>query len=150
MNYTVRTAHTEDLELLVHFAHAEAVDAEGINLPPEIVRKGILTALENPAVARYWVLADVDGQVVGHISVVREWSNWKAGYYWWIQSLYIRPEHRGKNGLELLLEKIKETARQENALEVRLGVHRDNLRARRAYQRNEISELPYILMRMDL
>lgn len=150
MNYTVRTAHTEDLELLVRFAHAEAVDAEGINLPPEIVRKGILTALGNPAVARYWVLADVDGQVVGHISVVREWSNWKAGYYWWIQSLYIRPEHRGKNGLELLLEKIKETARQENALEIRLCVHRDNLRARRAYQRNEFSELPYILMRMDL
>lgn len=48
------------------------------------VRKGIRAALEDESVAIYWVLQGSRDEIVGNISVVKEWSNWKAGYYWWI------------------------------------------------------------------
>ena len=150
MNFTARIAHFDDLDTLVSFALHEAEDAEGITLTFDIVRVGIQDALENPDIARYWTLVDSDGNVVGNISVLKEWSNWKAGFYWWIQSVYIRPEHRGRNGLKALMDKVKETAIGENALEIRLYVHQDNHRARRAYQRSGFTEAPYVIMAMDL
>jgi len=150
MNFTVKTARMDDLDTLVSFALAEAKDAEGITKPPELVRKGIQAALENPAIARYWVLENPERQVIGNISVLKEWSNWNAGYYWWIQSMYIRPEYRGKNGMKWLVDQVRETAIRENALEIRLYVHQDNLRARKAYQRAGFSKLPYEIMAMEL
>jgi GNAT superfamily N-acetyltransferase len=96
----------------------------------------------------YWVLEDDSGQAVGSISVVTEWSNWRAGYYWWIQSLYIRPEDRGQNLMTYLLAAVAEEARQEGALELRLIVHRDNSRAIRAYAREGFEEAAYVMMAM--
>jgi hypothetical protein len=66
------------------FALSEAKEAEGIRVNRGQVRKGIRAALEDESVAIYWVLQGSRDEIVGNISVVKEWSNWKAGYYWWI------------------------------------------------------------------
>jgi GNAT superfamily N-acetyltransferase len=143
MAIQVREANPDDLESLVSLTTAEAAEAEGRELSPEVLRVGIQAGLENPKVARYWILEHNQAGVVGSISIVKEWSDWRAGYYWWIQSLFIEPEFRGQGFLSHLLTAVKEKARLENAVELRLYVHQDNKRAIRAYHRAGFLETPY-------
>jgi GNAT superfamily N-acetyltransferase len=150
MNFFVRIANIDDLDTLVSFTLAEAKEAEGIKKSSVIVRKGIKAALENPTIARYWVLENHERETIGSVSVVKEWSDWHAGYYWWIQSMFIRPEYRGQKLMRLLLDKVREAARKEEAIDIRLYVHKDNIRAIKAYSREGFSVSPYQIMRMDL
>jgi ribosomal protein S18 acetylase RimI-like enzyme len=150
MDYIVRRARLSDLEKLVDFTLAEAVEAEGSRKSREKARRGILAALEDESIAVYWVLEDSRSYIVGNISVVKEWSNWHAGHYWWIQSLYIRPEHRGRGLIETLIRTVKESAKEGGALDLRLYVHKHNRRAIRAYQKCGFRDADYQIMRMDI
>lgn len=150
MRFTVRNAAIDDLQTLVDFAVSEARDAEGVTKARECVLAGVQRGLEDTAIARYWVVQDERGRTVGNISVVREWSNWNAGFYWWIQSMFIVPEHRGKGLMSLLLEMVTEAARSEGALDIRLCVHRDNVRAIRAYRKVGFSDSSYQVMSLKV
>lgn len=145
-NYFVRPAKLTDLEKLISFSILEAKEAEGINLSPENVRRGILAALENDALSKYWVLAKESNEVIGSVSVIREWSNWNGGYYWWIQSLFIQPEFRGIGLMQKLIDTVKEEAQRGGGLDLRLYVHRTNTRAIKAYRKSGFSESDYRIM----
>ncbi len=150
MDYTVREATIEDLDVLVPFVSAEAFEAEGLTLEADTVSKGISFGLKNKNIAMYWVVETSDGRVIGNISTVKEWSDWNAGFYWWIQSIYVLPEHRGKNVVRLLLEQVNEKGREEGAIDLRLYVHADNHRAIKAYVREGFAELNYKIMRLAI
>jgi len=150
MDYVVRRGKLIDLGQLVEFTLSEANEAEGINKNREKVRKGIRTALEDESVAVYWVIQDSHNELIGNVSVVKEWSNWNAGYYWWIQSMYIRPEHRGRGLMKKLLQTVRESARQGKALDLRLYVHKNNERAIKAYLKSGFVDSDYRIMRMGL
>jgi GNAT superfamily N-acetyltransferase len=150
MTFTVRKAKVADLETLVSFAVSEADEAEGVRKSDELVRAGVKAGLEDNSVATYWVLEDENSIVVGNVSVVKEWSNWNAAYYWWIQSMYIRPEFRGMGLMRKLLSAVKDAARQEGALEIRLCVHKTNKRAIKAYRREGFSDSDYQIMTMRI
>lgn len=150
MDYVVRRARLTDLERLVEFTLSEAREAEGISKNSETARHGIRAALEDESFAVYWVLQRSDEEVVGNISVVREWSNWNAGYYWWIQSLYIMPEHRGRGLLNKLIKTVREAAKQAQALDLRLYVNKNNERAIKAYLKSGFMDSAYRIMTMDI
>jgi GNAT superfamily N-acetyltransferase len=150
MDYVVRRAVLSDLEELVAFTLAEAREAEGIRKPPEIARRGIRTALDDESLAVYWVVQTRLGEIVGNISVVKEWSNWNAGYYWWIQSLYVRPDHRRRGLMTRLIRVVRESARQSKALDLRLYVHKNNRRAIKAYLEAGFVHSDYRIMRTDI
>ena len=149
-NHIVRSAGIDDLNTLVTFTLAEALEAEGSNKSSARVHEGIKTALADPAIASYWVLENPDGDLIGSVSVVKEWSDWHAGFYWWIQSMFIQPEYRGQQLMRRLLDKVRREAEDEDALEVRLYVHNDNIRATKAYEREGFSISPYKIMVMPL
>ena len=148
MTYSVRPATVSDLDKLVQFTIAEAVDAEGSEIGAN-VREGVLTALEDNSFATYWVL-ECAGEVIGNVSVVKEWSDLNAGYYWWIQSMYIEPGHRGKGLIKLLIGAVQEQAGKARALELRLYVHKDNSAAIRAYRKNGFGSSDYQIMTMEV
>ncbi len=150
MTFSVRPATIDDLDTLLDFVLAEAREAEGDNKVPDTVREGIRAGLEYPNVARYWVLLNEQDEVVASISIIQEWSDWHAGYYWWIQSMFIRPEYRGQGLMKPLLAAIKQAAQDEQALELRLYVHQDNQRAIKAYVREGFDSSVYKIMTMDL
>lgn len=150
MGGIVRRAKLGDLEKLVEFTLAEASEAEGLSKNVEIARAGIRRALEDESVAIYWVLEDGHNEVLGNISVVKEWSNWNAGYYWWIQSLYIRPEHRGHGYMQQLIQTVKESARQHKGLDIRLYVYKNNKRAISAYLKSGFVDSDYRIMIMKI
>jgi GNAT superfamily N-acetyltransferase len=150
MDATVRRATLADLDSLIHFAAQEAREAEGIDKAPATLRAGILAALENEQLALYWVLADERDRPVGVISAMKEWSNWNAGFYWWIQSLYIAPDYRGRGYLTALFDAVRGEARRQGGLDLRLYVHDGNERARAAYRKNGFAEMHYRTMHSAL
>jgi len=150
MAFDIRRARSADLESLVSFALAEAKEAEGITKDSERVRQGITTALHDESVAMYWVLEKNNTGVIGSVSIVKEWSDWNSGYYWWIQNMYILPEFRGKGLMERLIQALKDTARNEDALELRLYVHKNNAQAISAYQKAGFFDSDYRIMTISL
>ena len=135
MKFKVRNAKLDDLDNLVEFVIAEANEAEGIIKSSEIVLNGIKAGLENPDIARYWIIENENGNPFGNVSVVKEWSDWNCAFYWWIQSMFLLPNYRGIGLMEALLKEVKLAAENENAIELRLYVHKDNDRAIKAYKK---------------
>lgn len=150
MRLKVRHASLKDLEKLVIFAREEAREAEGIKKETDTLRAGIITALKDKNIALYWVLVDQNDEPVGNISVLREWSNWNAGFYWWIQSIYILPEFRGKGYFSKLMETVKTEAKKMGGLDIRLYVHKKNVRAIKAYLKSGFKESKYKMMILKL
>ena len=146
----IRAATAADLAVLVDFTLQEARDAEGVSLDPTAVGRGVARALEDPALARYWIAEDPDGRIVASTSITAEWSNFHGGHYWWVQSLFVVPEHRGAGLVDQVLDHLALTAREDGALDLRLYAHQDNTRALRVYARCGFTVAPYRMMRRRL
>ena len=146
MNYVIRRARDKDLDDLVSFTAAEAREAEGAEKDPSVVRRGVEAGLSNPAIAMYWVAESNQGEIVASASVVREWSDWHAQDYWWIQSMYVAPDHRGQGLVEMLIGAVAAEARDSGAADLRLYVHKSNKRAIKAYRRCGFGDSPYAIM----
>jgi ribosomal protein S18 acetylase RimI-like enzyme len=135
-----------DIDTLVAFTLQEAREAEGAEKDAAAVGRGVRAAFDDPPVATYWVAEIPDGSVVASISINTEWSDFHGGYYWWIQSLFIVPEHRGAGLVELLLDHVAKAAEASDALDLRLYAHESNQRALRVYYRCGFTAAPYIIM----
>lgn len=149
-NYTIREANRADIDTLVAFTLQEAREAEDAKKSVDAVTRGVESSIEDPRLATYWVAESSDGRVVASISVVTEWSNFHGGYYWWIQSLFIVPEHRGQGLVELLLENLVNAAGVAGAFDLRLYAHKSNQRALQAYRRCGFKAAPYVIMTKPL
>lgn len=148
--FFVRRATSLDLEKLISFAIAEASEAEKTTRSSELIRQGVRVGLEDDSIAMYWVLEKKDSKVIGNISVVKEWSNWNSGYYWWIQSMFLHPEYRGRGLMGKLIEAVIEAAKQEEAVDLRLYVHKKNKRAIKAYRKSGFLDSDYRIMMMPI
>jgi len=145
--YTIRQAEIGDLGRIVGFTLLEAGEAEGLGVDADCIRRGVTAGLEDPSVASYWVAESSDGEIVASTSLVREWSNFNGGYYWWVQSMFIVPEHRGRGLVDLILEAVAEEARAAGAIDLRLYAHGSNRRAIDAYRRCGFVRTEYVIMR---
>lgn len=95
MNYFIRPATPDDINKIIEFTTQEAQESEGSVVDLVAVERGVSSAFsENPR-SKYWVMEDSSGTVIANTSVVKEWSDFHGNDYWWIQSFYIAPEHRG-------------------------------------------------------
>ena len=142
----VRKATIEDLSVLVEFTARESEEAEGVTHDRGRLEDGVKAALEYPSIAMYWVLVDETDEPVGSISALREWSDWNAGFYWWIQSMYIVPDNRGQGLMPRMLATVQKEMGSQGGLQLRLYVHRDNHAAVRAYEKAGFERSPYEIM----
>jgi ribosomal protein S18 acetylase RimI-like enzyme len=148
MKAQVRKANIHDLSFLVNFTAEEAKEAEGIKKIPSTLKKGIKAAIQDNSKSIYWVIVDESDKPFGNVSALKEWSDWNAGYYWWIQSMYISPEYRGKGFINLLVDEVKKEMDKENGLELRLYVHNSNKTAIRAYKKIGFTKTSYVIMKI--
>jgi GNAT superfamily N-acetyltransferase len=128
----IRAARPDDLEALVAGNMALAEETERVRLDRDTLRRGILALLESRASGRYWV-AELEGRVVGQLLVTFEWSDWRNRMVWWIQSVYVLPEARGRGVLRTLYDAARREALDAGAGGLRLYVHTANLRAQAVY-----------------
>lgn len=91
-------------------------------------------ALAEPERLRFWV-AELDGRVVGQTAITREWSDWRNGWVWWLQSVFVAEEARGQGVFRAILAHIRESARsQPDVIGLRLYVEQENTVAQKTYR----------------
>jgi GNAT superfamily N-acetyltransferase len=130
----IRDAGLSDHDLIVDFSQKLATETEGKTLDPAILGRGVAMSLAEPDRLRFWV-AELDGKVVGQTAITREWSDWRNGWIWWLQSVYVAVEARNHGIFRRLYQHITEAARAEpDVLGLRLYVEQENLRAQQTYR----------------
>lgn len=141
----IRKGTPRDAEALVAFNQAMAQETEGLSLDSDTLSCGVSTLLENPAKG-FYLVAEIDGEIAGSLMVTYEWSDWRAADYFWIQSVYIKPEHRRKGIYRALYQEVKALAeRQGGAASFRLYVEQENARAQQTYQSLGMSQSHYLM-----
>jgi GNAT superfamily N-acetyltransferase len=131
---TVRDARPEDREVIVAFNLALARETESRELDPAVLALGVERALDAPDRLRYFV-AELDGTVMGQSAITREWSDWRCGWIWWFQSVYVVEEARGRGVFRALHQHIREVARASGeVIGLRLYVEQENHRAQATYR----------------
>lgn len=131
----IRLADKKDAGSLAAFNQAMALETEGKQLDAKALRHGV-EAVFDDAQKGFYVVAEVDGKIVGGLLITFEWSDWRNMWFWWIQSVYILPEARGQRIYSRLYDFVKEKARAEgNVFGFRLYVEKENLHAQRVYEK---------------
>ncbi|MCP4590825.1 MAG: GNAT family N-acetyltransferase [bacterium] len=143
---SVREAKEPDLEVMIEFNRAIAAETEGKTLDTATVSEGMRLGLADPGKCRYFV-AEVGGRVVGQTMVTLEWSDWRCAWFWWLQSVYVQPEHRGRGVFAALYHHILDACRaRPDTCGLRLYVERNNRRAIDAYLRLGMHSAEYEMM----
>jgi GNAT superfamily N-acetyltransferase len=146
----VRHARPEDARTLVDFNVAMARETEDLELDPERLAAGIDAVLADPGRGRYLVVEEA-GRVVAALMLTREWSDWRNGFFWWIQSVYVRPEARRRGHYRRLYERVRaEAAAEPDVCGLRLYVELENHPARRTYSELGMAETRYRLYEIEL
>ncbi|HEX8638782.1 MAG TPA: GNAT family N-acetyltransferase [Pyrinomonadaceae bacterium] len=141
----IRTAQKEDVASLVEFNQAMALETEGKRLDFETLRGGV-EAVFGDSKKGFYVIAESDGAIVGGLMVTYEWSDWRNSWFWWIQSVYIMPQLRGKGVYRMLYDFVKaKAAREKSVCGFRLYVERENERAQRVYEKLGMEASHYLM-----
>lgn len=141
----VRIGEEKDADSLARSNIAMAWETEQKRLSPPVVARGVQALLKNPRPG-FYVVAEINHEVVGSLMVTYEWSDWRCASFWWIQSVYVKPEFRGQGVFRKLYEFLKEKAsREPNVCGFRLYVEQGNRPAQKTYNRVGMKQAPYML-----
>lgn len=142
---SIRKAVPGDIHTLVAFNQAMARETEDRHLPDARLLAGVEKLFQNPHYG-YYLIAEIGGEVVGCLMITYEWSDWRNGLCWWIQSVYVKPAYRRRGVYTRLYEHIKQQAADDGGIcGFRLYVERENHVARRTYTALGMQEAYYIM-----
>lgn len=142
---TIRPGRMEDVDAIVEFNALMAAETEGLTLDRATLAAGVRAVFERTTGARY-VVAESNGKVVGQLMLTDEWSDWRNGVIWWIQSVYVHPEFRGQGVFKSLYGDVVKLAREQRAVGLRLYVEKENAAAMRTYERLGMTRTHYDIM----
>ncbi len=149
LEIVVRNATQADLNTLVTFNAAMAMETEGKTLDLEILKKGVSAVLGQDGLGFYF-MAEVEGRPVGQFLITTEWSDWRNGYFWWIQSVYVDAEYRRQGVYRALDSHVHSEARRRgDVCGLRLYVERNNHVAQQVYSRLDMHRSHYDLFEID-
>jgi len=141
----IRMANFGDADSLVEFNQAMALETEDKRLDTSILQSGVEAIFANQDKG-FYVVAEDNGKIIGGLMVTFEWSDWRNKWFWWIQSVYILPEARGKKIYSRLYDFVKEKARtQTDVCGFRLYVERENAHAQKVYEKLGMSGSHYLM-----
>jgi GNAT superfamily N-acetyltransferase len=141
----VRPAVPADADTLTDFNLAMAQETEHLTLNRATLSAGVRTAIADPLKARYFV-GEIDGRIAGMLMLTREWSDWRNGEIWWIQSVYVHPDFRRLGVFKAIYRHVEALARQQNAVGLRLYVVHENRVAQESYRRLGMEVSEYLVM----
>ena len=140
----VREADQSDIPILVEYNLSLAYETENILLDKNVLRLGIKKALELND-CRY-IVAELENKIVGQTMITSEWSDWRNGGIWWIQSVYVNLDYRKRGVFQNILNYIENLAKEIPEIKaLRLYVMKENQIARKAYRSLGMNNSGYLV-----
>ena len=145
----IRDAQLADLDTIVEFNLRLARESEQRELDRSLLVPGVRRILEDSSHGCYH-LAQRGSEIAGQLMITREWSDWRCGEFWWIQSVYVAPEHRRQGVFSALYRHVLEQARARTDIcGIRLYVEDENTRAQTTYRAAGMHPTGYRVMEVD-
>lgn len=145
MNINIRLAKRSDIDAITKFNMAMALETEDKKLDEKTLRSGVEALFENKEHG-FYIVAEDEGNTVGSLMITTEWSDWRNGLFWWIQSVYVKEKFRRKGIYRKMYEFIKDKAGENDKIAgFRLYVEKNNITARKAYESLGMEETYYSL-----
>jgi predicted ABC-type ATPase/GNAT superfamily N-acetyltransferase len=146
MAVTIRQAGPADALVVVEFNHRLAEESEGKTLDAALLEPGVAAVLADANKGLYY-LAEEDGRALGQIGLTFEYSDWRCGWLWWIQSVYVRPEARRQGVFRSLYCHVENLARQDpSVIGLRLYVEEANKAAQQTYFKMGMTRTGYLVL----
>ncbi len=141
----VRQATAAECGRIAAFNRSLAMETEGLALNEQTVAAGVQALMGHPE-RGFYLVAEIDGVLAGGLLITYEWSDWRNRMFWWIQSVYVRPEHRGHGVYSALYAKVREMASQAgHVCGFRLYVQKGNTRAQEVYRNLGMEASDYVV-----
>lgn len=148
-SFQIRKADPQDSQVIARFNQLMARETEQKGLDPETLLKGVLAVLQDESKGLYY-LAEENGIVVGQLMITYEWSDWRNGMFWWIQSVYVEETSRKKGVYRALHEHVLRLAKKTSGIcGLRLYVDAHNKHAKETYTRLGMTKTEYELFEID-
>ena len=145
----IRRAAPSDFTFIVESNVAMALETEGLALDEAQVRAGVGAVLADSALG-FYLVAEIDGNPAGQLMITYEWSDWRNGLFWWIQSVYVRPEHRRQGIYTALHRHVAEAAQAAGGVcGIRLYVEQNNTTAQRVYESLDMYRTRYQMYEVE-
>ena len=145
MNWKVENGTISDAGTIAEFQFEMALESEGTVLNRDKILNGVKAGLSDPAKGMYYLVRTESGETAGSLLVTKEWSDWNNCWYWWIQSVFIKPEYRRQGAFTYLYETVRTLAKRDGSASLRLYVDRNNLKARECYGKQGMDECHYLM-----
>ena len=146
MDIQVIQAGPRHSEVIAEFNQAMAIETEGRKLPWDKIDAGIKAILQDSSLG-FYLVALYEGEVVGCLAITYEWSDWRNGLFWWIQSVFVAPSHRTKGVFTSLYSHVKSLASSKpDVCGVRPYVEKENTTAQQTYKKLGTIETRYRVM----
>jgi L-amino acid N-acyltransferase YncA len=134
MMVTIRPATIEDIPVLVELQQRLALETENMALSEITLEKGLRIMLNDPNKGCYYV-AEITDRIVGCFMVTYEWSEWRSGTFYWLQSVYVRREHRGSGIFKKMYAYLMALINTHpELLGLRLYANKSNIKAQDVYR----------------
>lgn len=129
----IRKANPSEIDSIVTFQQKMAMETESLELDTAILTKGVQAVFDDSSKGIYYVAIE-DKKTIASLLITYEWSDWRNGQVYWIQSVYVLPEHRGKGVYKQMYLHLKEEVEKSlNIRGLRLYVEKDNQIAQKVY-----------------
>ncbi|PWN06737.1 GNAT family N-acetyltransferase [Rhodohalobacter mucosus] len=149
LNLTIRKGTRADASTIAEFNIAMALETEGKKLDRRKIESGVRGLMNNPNYG-FYLVAVYKEQVVGSLMITFEWSDWRNGLFWWIQSVYVIPEYRRRGVYRAMYDKVKKLASGDPSVcGFRLYVEKENLTAQKTYRDLGMDETAYRMFEED-
>ena len=138
-----------DAASIAHFNYAMAEETEHIQLDKDRLLGGVNGLFDAPS-RGFYLVAESEGTITGQLMITFEWSDWRNGVFWWIQSVYVRKEFRAQKIFRSLYDKVVSMAKDEgNVCGIRLYVEKENELAHDVYKKLGMSLTQYNMLEVD-
>ncbi len=145
-DYQIRTTTLADADIITEFNQLMAMETENKRLPDNTIASGVKRLMQKPEYGFYLVAENSDKAIVGTCMVTMEWSDWRDGLFWWVQSVYVKSDYRKQGIYTAMYQKIRELAAKEpDVYGFRLYVEKDNLIAQKTYEALGMQATDYLL-----
>jgi ribosomal protein S18 acetylase RimI-like enzyme len=141
---TIRLAARGDITLVAEWNRAMAWETERKELDMQVLLPGVQAVLNEPR-RGFYLVAERDGVAAGCLLVTYEWSDWRNGDFWWIQSVYVAPQARRGGVFRSLYADVARRAKEAGAVGLRLYVETENHRAQHTYRELGMERCHYFM-----